>query len=130
MNNGYTTIQIGSNPVGIKFDYLAVKLFTKASADKIDIYFTETAEGQSLTIFGIAKLLHTAYISNCERKEVKPEIDFEPFVDWVEQLNDSDKPEDQAELARVLTLYAESSYSKKLMAVNEEKKSQLAETSP
>lgn len=135
MSNGYTTIELGGQSVGLKFDYLAVKVFTKATIDKMDLYFTEvtTEEGkdQALTIHGVAKLFHSAYVSNCERKEVKPEIQYESFFDYVESLNDSDVTLDHEELSRVLQVYTECSYSKKLIEADKQKKSQLTtETIP
>jgi len=113
MTNGYTTLTIGDKSIGIKFAYLCIKLFVEASEKKLDIYFS----GKSMTVFGIAKLIQCAYINNCEIKETVPELVFENFHDCVEQANET--TEGQQELARILKIYTDSSYNKKIQeAVN------------
>jgi len=57
------------------------------------------------------------YINNCEIKETVPELVFENFHDCVEQANEPRKG--QQELARILKIYTDSSYNKKIQeAVN------------
>lgn len=120
MNNGYTQITIGEKPVGIKFAYEALKLFIKASENKVDIYF----DGQTLTILGMAKLIQSGYIINCELKEAEPEIKFDNFYEWVEQNNET--PDGLIELNRVIKVYSDSVVNKKLIekSNDNEKKSQ------
>jgi hypothetical protein len=118
--NGYTTININGETVGIKFGYLAIKEFSLAAEKKRDVYY-DTVNGEpQLSFLGIAKLIHCGYKNNCEIKETEPKYFLEQFNDWVEiAINDEER---KKQLAEVLTVFAESQYVKMLaeMQVNGE----------
>lgn len=118
--NGYTTININGEPVGIKFGYLAIKEFSLAAEKKRDVYYDTVNDEQQLSFLGIAKLIHCGYKNNCEIKETEPKYFLEQFNDWVEMsINDEER---KKQLAEVLTVFAESQYVKMLaeMQVNGE----------
>lgn len=121
--NGFTTITIDKKTIGLKFAWLAIKWFTQASQEKTDIYFAdienEGIKQSSLTVFGIAKLIQCAYRNNNEIKEVKDELSFEHFYNWTE--NKSESEEGLLEISEILKVYAESSFSRKLVAEVEKK---------
>jgi hypothetical protein len=121
--NGYIQITVGEKPIGLKFAWLAVKWFTQASEGKTDVYFAETEidgkKQQTFTSLGIAKLIQCAYRNNNEIKEVKDELTFEDFYNWVEQKIET--PEGLTEIGKVIEVYADSSFSKKLVAEIEKK---------
>lgn len=121
--NGYTTIQIGEKTVGLKFAWLAMKWFNEASKGKVDVYFAETViqgkKTETYTSIGLSKLIQCAYRNNNEIKEVKDELTFADFYNWVEEKTETD--EGIAELGRIVTVYSESNFSKKLVAEMEKK---------
>jgi hypothetical protein len=116
--NGYCTIQINGQPVGLKFAYPAIKWFTEESINS-DLYFLP-GEGGGFTVEGLAKLIQCSYRNNCLIKEVEPELKFEDFFNWVEQSQETD--EGRAELEKVVKAYADSSVMKKLL--EQQKKSE------
>lgn len=122
--NGYTSIEIAGNKVGLKFAFPAIKWFGESVADDKDgVYFMEG----SLTDYGIAKLMQCAYRNNCLLKEEEPTLKLGAFADWIETALESE--EGKALLVGVMTVYSESSVSKKLVEsqADEKKSQQLAE---
>jgi len=118
--NGYTTININGETVGIKFGYLAIKEFSLAAEKKRDVYYDTVNDEQQLSFLGIAKLIHCGYKNNCEIKETEPKYFLEHFNDWVEiAINDEER---KKQLAEVLKVFAEYQYVKRLaeMQVNGE----------
>lgn len=109
--NGYTTIQIDGQSVGLKFAYPAIKWFTEASA-KEDIFFTPGADS-TFTVEGLAKLIQCSYRNNCLIKEIEPTLTYEDFFNYVESNQDTE--EGQKELLRVTEVYATASVIKKLI---------------
>lgn len=125
--NGYTTITIDEKTIGLKFAWLAIKWFTEASQAKAEVYFAEIetvidekiVKQSSLTTFGISKLIQCAYRNNNEIKEVEDKLLFEDFYKWTEEKSESE--EGLTEISEVLRIYAESSFSRKLVAEVEKK---------
>jgi hypothetical protein len=107
--NGYIKITINGQEVGLKFAYPAIKEFTLAAAGKKDLYLSN----DSLSDFGIAKLIHCGYKNNCELLEVNPSLTLSQVSDWVEEALDNPKRID--ELAQILEVYADSRYTKLAM---------------
>lgn len=123
--NGYIQIELAGCPVGLKFAYPAIKWFMEATAKNRDVYFVETDKGETMTDYGMAKLAHSAYRNNCLLKDTDPVLTFEQFTEWVtEQIEASGEI-----LAQVLTTYAESAISKKVVTYAEEKKSLISKLS-
>jgi hypothetical protein len=125
--DGYIQIKVGDQMVGLKFAYPAIKWFTEASvkdrlADNNAFFVDETddkGETQStMSDYGFAKLVQCAYRNDCLLKETAPVLKFEDFVNWVEQNNSEEGKE---VLSSVMTCYAESTFSKKIVE-NAEKK--------
>lgn len=77
----FTTISIEGRETGLRFDYPCIRWFTLASYDN-PRYFTGKGE---LTDIGVAKLLQFAYENDCEVKEIKPELKYETFYQWVQE---------------------------------------------
>jgi hypothetical protein len=117
--NGYIQIELAGAPVGLKFAYPAIKWFMEATVKNRDAYFVETENGETMTDYGMAKLVHCAYKNNCLLKEVEPVITFEQFTEWVTAQIEAGGET----LANVLTAYADSAISKKVVTYAEEKKS-------
>lgn len=123
--NGYIQIELAGGPVGLKFAYPAIKWFMEATAKNRDVYFVETEKSETMTDYGMAKLVHCAYRNNCLLKDTDPVITFEQFTEWVtEQIEAGGEI-----LAQVLTTYAESAISKKVVTYAEEKKSLISKLS-
>jgi hypothetical protein len=110
MNNGYTTININGQAIGIKFGWGAIKEFAEADQKRHDVYYSkinvEGKEVESLTYLGIAKLLQCGYKNNCDIKEVDPVLTLEDFNDWVEGTLDNAQAAE--ELTKVLNVFSES----------------------
>lgn len=106
--NGYISININGQPVGIKFGFLAIKEFSLAAEKKRDVFY----DGDSLSFLGIAKLIQSGYKNNCEIKEVEPTLTLEDFNNWTEDAMSSE--ERKKELADVLNVFAQSQYVKTL----------------
>ena len=116
--NGYTTIDLNGTPVGLKFAYPAIKLFTEACVKNTDIYFIGEGDAGGFTVEGLAKLIECSYRNNCILKEVEPALKFEDFYNYVEQAQET--PEGLEELKKVSEVYADSTVMKKLIASNKE----------
>lgn len=99
----FTTIKIGDQDIGLRFGYPCIRWFTEASFDNPD-YFDKA---ESLTDIGVAKLLQFAYKNECVVKEVKADIPFIKFYEWVEQ-RISLSGETNTELAEVVKVFLES----------------------
>lgn len=110
--NGYTTITINGQSVGIKFNYKAVGDFFIAAVDKRDSYYVGE---DKFTYLGIAKLLKCAYDQNCEIKEVDPSLTLEDFFNWVESAYMKDSEKDKAEITKALETFNQSQYVKTLV---------------
>lgn len=104
--NGYTTIEINGEKIGLKFGFPQYREFAIATADNLNLYF----EGDGMTNMGIAKVLHTAYKNNCLVKEVKPTLSFEHFVDLVEENEENEAVLKQ--VAEALNVWGEAKYTK------------------
>jgi hypothetical protein len=130
--NAKTTISIGGQSVGLRFAYPCWKYFSQASLKNKDSYFLPPDKDGNVdfTVDGMGKLLHCGYLNDCLVKEIDPVLTNEAFCDWVEDQRGTD--EGQAELIRVIKVYAESSEIKQQIAATEqEKKSQeVTEASP
>lgn len=114
--------------VGLRFGYPCIRWFTKATFENKE-YFDG---GGNLTDIGVAKLLHSAYRNECEAKEVKQDIPYTKFYDWVEERIDvGGKLSD--ELTIVIQIFNESTPVKKQeekeQKKNQEQQSQLSPTS-
>lgn len=126
--SGYIKVQIGEQSIGLRFGFDAIVMFAEASAKKEKKYFrkVEVKEGEEpksmLTILGMAKLFHCAYLNNCEIKEVDPELTNEDFYNWVEELNDT--KEGRVVMRSVVDVYVGSTSSKKLVEAAEAEESQ------
>lgn len=117
--NGYISIEIDGQPVGLKFAYPAIKGFIEASFNKPGIY-TDGTEAGNLTLEGIAKLMQQGYINNCIIKEVEPTLTYEAFYNWMEEANETE--EGRAKMGEVLKIFADS-YTTKRMVESVQKKS-------
>jgi len=117
MTNGYTTIQLDGETVGLKFAYPAIREFMEACLLRANIYFVQE-EGGGFTAEGLAKLIQCSYNNNCLIKEVEPVLKYEAFYNYVEQAQET--PEGIAELTRVTEVYGASTVMKKLIASNKE----------
>jgi hypothetical protein len=106
--NGYVRININGQPIGIKFAYPAITSFYVAADKKKDSYYA----GENLTYLGAAKLIHCAYLNNCEITEEEPKLTVEDFYNWTEEAMINE--ERAKELATVLTAFSESQYVKTL----------------
>lgn len=122
--DGKITILIEGKPVGLKFAFPCVRWFSEESQKQPDIYFIETDRGPSMTDYGLAKLMQCAYRNQCLLSEVNPDIKFEKFVEFVESKNNQEGAE---ELGRIMTVYAESSVSKRVVESSEKKSPPLKE---
>lgn len=80
MNNGYTTIVIGGETVGLKYGLPAVRQITeKLSGGNL-------ITGNTYNEVGIAHILYAGYINNCIVKEVEAKHKFEFFYDFIEEI--------------------------------------------
>ena len=123
--NGYTTITLNGQQVGIKFAYPAIKWFTEESIKKNDLFFVQGENGEDssgFTVEGFAKLIQCSYKNNCLLKEVEPVFTYEDFYNYVEASQDTEQG--QIELTRIAESYAESSVMKKI--IEGQKKSQVS----
>jgi hypothetical protein len=111
--NGYTTININGQTVGIKFGYLAIKEFSLAAEKKRAVYYDKVNGEEQLSFLGIAKIIHCGYKNDCELKEVDPVLTLEDFNNWVEGIVGN--VEAQKELTRVLTVFSESQFVKAMI---------------
>jgi hypothetical protein len=117
--NGYITINLNGQPVGLKFAYPAIKAFALAMESKPDLYIL-SGDRADFTIEGMAKFIQCGYLNNCAIKEQEPTFTYKDFFDYVEAaLEDSSRVE---EIAKVFECYGQTVYAKRL-AEAEEKKS-------
>src|SRR5690242_17432294 len=112
-----TTIKIDGQEVGLRFGHTSHRWFVLEAINDKD-FFTGASD---LTEIGVAKLLQFAYMNQCKVKEIKPDIPFEKFFDWVEDRLDGELSK---ELNDVLKVWADSQPVKK-QAEEAEKKSQM-----
>lgn len=112
MNNGYTSISINGQSVGIKFNYKAVGDFIIATIEKRDKYYVGE---DKFSYLGIAKLLKLGYDENCEIKEVEPTLSLEDFFNWVEAAHLENKESDKAEITKAINVFNDSQYVKTLV---------------
>jgi hypothetical protein len=119
--DGYTKINIGGKDVGIRFSYAAVREFWEKAAEPEGKYWIVKSGG--FTSDGFGKVLHLAYLSNCEVRDVEPTLKWADFIEWGELHNSSDSKE----IDRVMKVYLESSTVKSLMEAIEEDKKKAAE---
>jgi len=115
--NGITTIQIGGQPVTLRFAYEAYKRFQLAlSSDTKGLFWTSTdVKKQSLTDYAYAKIFFFAYENDCLVKEIEPVLKFVNFYDWVADRLASE------ELAVVVKVWATTLNS----AIPEDKKKEI-----
>jgi hypothetical protein len=116
--NGYITIKINGQSVGLKFAYPAIKWFSEEAA-KSDLMFVPGEDG-GFTVEGLAKLMQCAYKNDCLLKEVEPTLKHGDFYDYIEVNQETD--EGQKELLKVIDTYASSSVMKRVADL--QKKSQ------
>lgn len=76
--NGIYDIKIGEQDIRLRFGYPCFKQWTIACADNEEFLYLDGVEGS-------AKLIQCAYNNECLVKEVKPELKYEYFYNWVEQ---------------------------------------------
>jgi len=113
MNNGYTTINLDGDVIGLKFAYPAIRMWGEAMIGKADFYqIVDNSDPNnpkiSVTIEGLAKFIECGYINNCMIKEVEPLFKYENFFNWVEKsINDE---EVTAQIMDVMKCYQESIY--------------------
>ena len=112
--NGYTTININGQTVGIKFGLLAIKEFSLTTEKKREVLY----EGDNLSFLGMAKLIQCGYKNNCEIKEVQPTLTLEDFNNWTEEALTSD--ERKNDVSVVLNCFAESQFVKTLIDLPKE----------
>lgn len=113
----YTTIKIEGREIGLRFGYPCIRWFSEAGNKD---YFDQA---ESLTEVGVSKLIQFAYQNDCLVKEVKPDISFEKFYDWVEERLHGEQSQ---ELSDVLTIWANSVAVKRLVENSEKKRQEIA----
>jgi hypothetical protein len=119
----YTTITIEGQQIGLRFGYPCVRWFTEAGVENKDFFEGSkdkegNQENTTLSEIGIAKLVQFAYENECAVKEIKPEIIFEKFYEWVEQRVEGELSN---ELSEVLTVWAGSIAIKRLVEKTQKK---------
>jgi hypothetical protein len=120
--NGYIEVDINGQKVGLKFGYPAVKEFTLASVASQDLYI----ENGNLSDIGIAKLIQCGYNNYCLLQERPPVLKFMEFSEWVEgALDDKERLE---VIGNILTVYADSRYTKLAIERMKEQKKSLTKT--
>jgi hypothetical protein len=123
--NGYTTVKVNGNEVGLLFAYPSIRWFSEASEEFADAFFMPGETGD-FSVEGLAKLIECAYRNNCIVDEVKPELKYRDFYLWVTEVQDTD--EGQTEMIRIIEVYAQSSVIKKMVKNLEEQKKSLTQT--
>lgn len=118
--NGITTIQIGEQPVTLRFAYNSFKQFSEAQTADPDNFWTQPERKGSLTDYAYAKLFYFAYANDCLIMDTKPVLKFVSFYDWVNERLDS------PELGEVIKVWAESATTKRAIEGAAKKKEELA----
>lgn len=118
--NGITTIQIGDQPVTLRFAYNSFKKFSLAQTADPDNFWTEPGGQGSLTDYAYGKLFYFAYANDCLIHDTKPVLKFVDFYDWVNERLDS------PELGEVIKVWAESATTKRAVESVAKKKEELS----
>lgn len=104
--NGNATINYKGATVSLKFAWPHIIEFEAAVLKNKDAHF----QGDVMTNFGFARLLHTGYKNSCLLKDKQPTITLEEFSDWIDE--NSDNVEVQDEIAKVSLAWVESRCAK------------------
>lgn len=78
MNNGYTSIEINGEKIGLKFGMKAIGLIQENCKDM------DLNDKIALATIGTAHILYAGYINNCMVKQMVPVHDFQFFYDALE----------------------------------------------
>lgn len=108
MTNGYTTIQINGEAIGLKFGLPSVQMLIAAMGKNPDMFLTETGiDGVTkMTDAYVAYIVYSGYRNNMLLKDAKPEHDYAFFMDYIEGVKlDSDEAN---ALSAVTTVWTES----------------------
>ncbi len=118
---GYTTIKIKGQEVGLLFGLYAVQLIFE-KLGKIEVNMSEAHK--SATIF--KHILYCGYIGDCDAMDVKPELTARDFLIFIEECA---KAGDMSPVTDAVEVYNKSTTVKekevKADAVDSEKKNQL-----
>jgi hypothetical protein len=82
MNNGYATVEINGEQIGLKFGMHVMQAMMGKPIPAID---EETKQMNALdALMYTSELLYEGYINNCLVKKERPSLSFQPFYDYVE----------------------------------------------
>lgn len=75
--NGYIQIDLNGKSVGLKYTTYTFEILGKRLIDK-------GVDPNSLS--GLLETIYAGYLGNCFVKDVRPEISYEEFADWMEDV--------------------------------------------
>jgi hypothetical protein len=85
MNNGYTTIEINGEAIGLKFGMPAIEYLAE-KGKKVKLYkLNDKGVPEFYTHLGMAHTLYAGYVNNCQRKDADVVLEFETFYDFVDE---------------------------------------------
>lgn len=112
--NSIATITLAGQQVGLKFGLPAVRRFFEKTAQY------QLMAGNMYTELGVAHILYAGYLNYCIMLEQPPILEFQPFYELVEDLDD---PNIAKQIAAATKAFEESKYVKRMVeAVDDEKK--------
>jgi hypothetical protein len=102
MGNGYATITINGEKVGLKFGIPAIRKYNEGLTP--DMYSENDSQ---LNEYGTAHLFYCGYLNNCWRKQEKhPSLSFDVFLDYMDGIITN--PETKAECLEAVKVFTES----------------------
>src|SRR5581483_6907494 len=108
--NGYTTITINGQIIGLRFGMPAVKRISEKVKFK---------EGEEYTEADFSQFLYAGYLNNCLVKEMEPTLCYEDFYNFAEEAFYTKK--DVEGISKVITCFNESRIMKAAIGEGEKK---------
>lgn len=112
MSNGYISITINEQAVGLRFGMPAIKRI----AEKVRF-----KEGEEYTEADFAQFMYAGYLNNCLVKEMEPTLSYEDFYNFAEEAIYTKK--DVESISKVIVCFNESRVMKAAIGESEKKSS-------
>lgn len=100
----YTTIEIEGKKIGLKFGMASFRYLQNKFVDGISF------NGDNLNEIGIANILYSGYYNNCIIKDIVPSLNFEYFVDFIE--NNLQNQSKIDEIRKIIELWSQNDFIK------------------